>query len=221
MVDDPRAPFPVEPMNATPARYLHPSNLVTYLGLLAALSAIVAAKESESAAAAGALIALSVLADTVDGRFARLFRRDDDQRRFGAQLDSLADALSFGLAPIACVYLLLPFESATMRWIWCAAAFSYVISTITRLGFYNLHTGRSPGFVGVPAPAVGLIWSSYLLVHPSIVVSIVLLLVCAVAMVYPIHIPRPTRSGLLAFISWSVLLMIIHSAALLTVGGTP
>jgi CDP-diacylglycerol--serine O-phosphatidyltransferase len=208
-------------MKATPARHLHPSNLVTYLALLAALSAIVAVKEFESAAAAGGLIALSVLADTLDGRFARLFRRNDDQRRFGAQLDSLADALSFGLAPIACVYLLLPFESATMRWIWCAAAFSYLISTITRLGFYNLHAGRNSGFVGVPTPAVGLIWSSYLLVHPSVVVSIVLLLVCAVAMVYSIHIPRPTRSGLLAFISWSVLLMIIHSAALLTVGGAP
>jgi CDP-diacylglycerol--serine O-phosphatidyltransferase len=208
-------------MKATPAQYLHPTNLVTYLALLAALSAIVAAKEFESAAAAGGLIALSVLADTLDGRFARLFGGNDDQRRFGAQLDSLADALSFGLAPIACVYLLLSFESATMRWIWCAAAFSYVISTITRLGFYNLHTGGSAGFVGVPAPAVGLIWSSYLLVHPSVVASIVLLLVCAVAMVYPIHIPRPRRSGLLAFISWSVLLMIIHSTTWLTVGGAP
>jgi hypothetical protein len=40
-------------------------------------------------------------------------------------------------------------------------------------------------------------------------------------MVCSIHIQRPTRSGLLAFISWSVLLMIIHSAALLTVGGAP
>jgi CDP-diacylglycerol--serine O-phosphatidyltransferase len=195
--------------------------LATYLGLLAALSAIVAAKEFKSASAAGGLIALSVLADTLDGRFARLFRRDDDQRRFGAQLDSLADALSFGLAPIVCVYLLLPFESATMLWIWFAAAFFYVISTITRLGFYNLHAGRSSDFIGVPAPAVGLIWSSYLMVRLSVVVSTVLLLACAVAMVYPVRVPRPTRSGLFAFIGWSVLLMIIHGAALVTVGGMP
>ena len=94
-----------------------------------------------------------------------------------------------------------------------------MISTITRLGFYNLHAGKSSDFVGVPAPAVGLIWSSYLLSHPSTVVSIVLLVSCAVAMIYSIRIPRPTRSGLLAFISWSVLLMIIHGAVLWTVGG--
>lgn len=208
-------------MKEAPARYLHPSNLLTYLGLLAALSAIVAAKERGSAAAAGVLIAMSALADAVDGRFARLFKRDDDRRRFGAQLDSLADALSFGLAPIACVYLLLPFESETARWIWCAAGFSYVISTITRLGFYNLSTVGSSDFVGVPAPAAGLIWSSYLLVNPSVLVSFLLLLACAVAMVWPIRISRLTRGALLAFISWSVLLIIVHSAALLRAGGAP
>ena len=208
-------------MSAAPFRYLHPRNLVTYLGLLAALSAIVVAKEFKFTAAAGGLLALSVLADTLDGGFARLFRSSDDQRRFGAQLDSLADALSFGLAPIACVYLLLPLESATMRWIWCAAAFFYVISTITRLGFYNLHADKRSDFVGVPAPAVGLIWSSYLLVQPSVVGSVALLLVCGVAMVCSIHIPRPTRSGLLAFISWSVFLLIIHGSALLAVKGPP
>src|SRR5204863_51229 len=83
-------------MRKSASAYFHPSNAVTYLSLLAGLLAVVTAKEWRSWSAAGGLLALSALADTLDGRFARLFRRDSDQQRFGVELDSLADAVTFG-----------------------------------------------------------------------------------------------------------------------------
>ncbi len=87
-------------MRTGPARYVHASNGVTYLSLLAGLLAVVTAREWRSWSAAGGLIAVCALADTLDGRFARLFRRDADAQRFGVELDSLADALTFGLVPV-------------------------------------------------------------------------------------------------------------------------
>lgn len=199
-------------MSKGPARHLHPSNLVTYLSLTAGLLAVVAALEFGSRALAGGLIALSVLADTLDGRFARLFERDVEQRRFGVELDSLSDAVSFGLVPVGCVYALLSFTPGALRWIWYAAALFYVVSAMTRLGFYNIRNEQITDFIGVPAPVCGLLWSSYLLLRPSVTGSLVLLVVCGIGMVCSIRIPRPTGVGLHAFMSWSILLTIVHWA---------
>ena len=55
----------------------------------------IAAALSGHAGAAGGLIALSVIFDTFDGTFARLFARTPQQRALGAQLDSLSDAIAF------------------------------------------------------------------------------------------------------------------------------
>ena len=91
--------------SASPLRCFHPGNLLTYASLLAALGAIAFAGQ-RSPGLAGALIAVAVILDTFDGRFARLFARDEDQRAIGEQLDSLVDAVSFGVAPAMCMLLL-------------------------------------------------------------------------------------------------------------------
>jgi len=183
---------------------------VTYVSVLAGLMAVMAASDLGSWSMAGALIALCALADTLDGRFARLFPRTEDEKRFGVQLDSLADALTFGLVPVVCLYLLLPLESVPTRLGWCAAALAYVLSTITRLGVYNLQSEEPRGFVGLPTTAAGLIWSSAFLTRPSTVGSATLLVVCGAAMVSGIPIPRPRGLGLVAFGGWSTVLLILH-----------
>ena len=65
---------------ASPLRVFHASNLLTYASLVAGVGAIAFAARGNGSAA-GALIALSVVADTFDGRFAGLFRRTDTQRQ--------------------------------------------------------------------------------------------------------------------------------------------
>jgi CDP-diacylglycerol--serine O-phosphatidyltransferase len=197
------------------ARYIHPSNAVTYVSILAGLLAIVAAHEARSWSIAGALIALSAAADTLDGRFARLFRRDERQQRFGVELDSLADALTFGLVPVVALYLLIEFESPAARVAWIAAAFGYVVSAVTRLGFYDLHHGESPGFVGLPTTVAGLVWSSAFLGQPAALPSAALLIGCALAMVSAVPIPRPRGPGLVAFGGWAAALIVLHVAGVL------
>jgi len=204
-------------MSGTAARYFHVSHSVTYLSLLAGLGAVVSAKETRSWSAAGALIALSALADTLDGRFARLFKqRAEHHNPFGVQLDSLTDALAFGLVPVVSYYLLGSFESLPLRLVWLAAAFFYVTCAITRLGVYNLQRHEHPGFIGLPTTVAGLIWSSLFLFKPSILFSTIMLLACGVAMVSFIPISRSGRLGMALVMGWAILLVVLHGASLAT-----
>ena len=197
-------------MNSSPARHLHMSNLVTYLGLLAGMLAIFAAMELGSRFGAGALIALSVLADTLDGRFARLFHRDIEQQNFGGQLDSLCDAICFGLVPVSCVYALVPISGETLHWGWYTAAYLYVIATMTRLAFYNIQPEDDNDFIGIPTPFCGLVWAAFLLFQPGTTGSLVVLLLCGAAMVWPVRIPRPTGLGFYTFMLSAMLVAIAH-----------
>jgi CDP-diacylglycerol--serine O-phosphatidyltransferase len=208
-------------VNGSAARYLHGRNLLTYLSLLAGLGAIASAKAIGSWSAAGALIALSALADTFDGRFARLFARSGPEQEFGVQLDSLTDAVTFGLVPVVALDLLLSFDSPAQQVAWWAAAFFYVVSAITRLGFYNLHHEATTGFVGLPTTVAGLIWSSAFLVRPSAPVSLVLLVACGIAMVSRLPVPRPRGFGMVGFVMWALLLVGLHGAAAGSRPGAP
>ena len=196
----------------SPARCLHHSNLLTYLSLAAAIAGIAGAARG-SAAAAGGLIALAALADTFDGKFARLFARDGEMSAFGRELDSLSDAIAFGVAPAVCGLLLTPPDSRTVgELVWWAAAFAFAASAITRLGFYNVVSERAEGFIGVPVPAAALIWSSVLLTTPSAGTMALVFATTAAAMIAPLRIPRPAGAGLAAFVLWPAMVIGAHLA---------
>jgi CDP-diacylglycerol--serine O-phosphatidyltransferase len=159
-------------------------------------------------------MAVAVIADTFDGAFARLFRRTLEQRSFGAELDSLADAAAFGAVPAVCLAALIPpSASPVVESAWWLAAIAYAACAITRLGFFNLHdTGDS--FVGLPVPVAALIVASALLFHPGWLASLVVFAACAAAMVAPVRVPRPSGAGLAVFASWPATLVVLHVAAL-------
>src|SRR5262245_61384417 len=123
-----------------PARYIHWSNSLTYLSLLSGVLAVVIARERHSWEYAGLLLAISALADTFDGRFARLVTRSESERAFGGQLDSLVDAVAFGIVPVVCLQSLVRFTSTSAQIGWFMAAFIYVVCALTRLAYYNLHS---------------------------------------------------------------------------------
>ena len=201
-------------MNASPATCLHPSNLVTYLSLCAAFGAIAAATHG-SLPGTGALIAVAVMADTFDGRFAGLFARTDNQRTFGSHLDSLSDAVVFGLAPAWCMSALMPPPTSRIveaAW-WLAVCF-YAVCTITRLAFYHLPTTSATTFVGVPAPVAALLWSSALLLQPGWTAATAIFVAIGAAMIAPLPIRRPGRASMAAFVSWPVLVFAAHVATL-------
>jgi len=197
----------------SPLAAFHPANTLTYASLLSAIAAVVAAVHAR-AGVAGALIAVSVVADTFDGRFARLFSRTPLEQTIGGQLDSLSDAVAFGAAPCVCMLLLAPHGAGWApvgTWI----AFSAFAScAIARLAFYNATHETSNGFVGLPVPVAALIWSSMLLLEPGALASSLVLTAAAAAMVLPFHLRRPAGLGLAAFVAWPLLVFTAHVARL-------
>jgi len=99
------------------------------------------------------LVILAGLLDGIDGRIARLLKA---QSRFGAELDSLADSISFGVAPALIVYLWALKEVPRLGWF---AALAFAICCVLRLARFNARIDlpdqphKSAGFLtGVPAP---------------------------------------------------------------------
>src|SRR6476659_3762642 len=135
-----------------PVRTLVP-NLITLLALCAGLTAIRLAMEEKLEWALAAIV-FAALLDGIDGRVARMLKGTS---RFGAELDSLADFVNFGVAPALILYFWGLHELGNAGWI---AAMVFAISTGLRLARFNvmIDDPNKPAwagnfFVGVPAPA--------------------------------------------------------------------
>jgi CDP-diacylglycerol--serine O-phosphatidyltransferase len=199
----------------SPLAAVHVSNALTYASLASGLLALAAALQG-SAAGAGAFLALAALADTFDGRFARLFPRDANREAIGVQLDSLADAAAFGVVPIAAVSVLIGPETG-LRWtLWLMAATLYAGGALTRLAFYNVsHQPNDDAcFVGIPTPVAALVWSSALVFGPTALSATIVAAALGAAMVAPIRIGRPQGGALTVFVLWPLTLLVVHVVSL-------
>src|SRR5438128_4491425 len=135
-----------------PVRTLLP-NLITLLALCAGLTAIRLAVEAKLEWAVAAIVFAAML-DGIDGRVARMLKGTS---RFGAELDSLADFVNFGVAPALILYFWGLQELGHAGWI---AAMVLAICAGLRLARFNVmidDPNRPPWagnfFVGMPAPA--------------------------------------------------------------------
>jgi len=189
-------------MAHAPARYIRFCNLLTYISLLCGMAAVLAAREWRSWEAAGLLLATSALADTFDGKFARRFARTESESAFGAQLDSLVDAVCFGIVPVICLQSLVTADSIWIRSVWLAAAFLYVLCAVTRLGHYNLHHDEHSGFVGLPTTLAALLWATLFLAHPAAPLTIGALTGLGVAMVSSLPLSRPRGIAKWGYLLW-------------------
>ncbi|MFC5583870.1 CDP-diacylglycerol--serine O-phosphatidyltransferase [Nitratireductor kimnyeongensis] len=135
-----------------PLRMLVP-NLITVLAICAGLSGIRLAFEHRVETAV-VMVLIAAFLDAVDGRVARMLKASS---KFGAQMDSLADIVNFGVAPALVLYAYVLDRAGALGWI---AALLFAIACCLRLARFNVmledpdrpawHTDY---FVGVPAPA--------------------------------------------------------------------
>jgi len=149
---DPAPPPRRRRFKAIPVRTLLP-NLITLLALCAGLTAIRVAVENRLELALAAIV-LAVLLDGIDGRVARMLKGTS---RFGAELDSLADFVNFGVAPALILYFWGLAELKSAGWI---AALVFAICAALRLARFNvmIDDPSKPAwaanfFTGIPAPA--------------------------------------------------------------------
>jgi CDP-diacylglycerol--serine O-phosphatidyltransferase len=149
---DPTPPRFRRRFKAIPVRTLLP-NLITLLALCAGLTAIRMSVEGRLELALAAIVFAAML-DGVDGRVARMLKGTS---RFGAELDSLADFVNFGVAPGLILYFWGLHDLKSVGWI---AAMVFAICAALRLARFNVMIDdpnkplwAADFFTGIPAPA--------------------------------------------------------------------
>src|SRR5580698_10250603 len=148
---DPKHPEFRRRFRAIPVRMLVP-NVITLLAICAGLTAIRLSTEGRMELAVAAIV-FATLLDGIDGRVARMIK---GQSKFGAELDSLADFVNFGVAPGLILYFWQLHELGNAGWI---AAMVFASSGGLRLARFNatMDDPNKPAFAanyftGVPAP---------------------------------------------------------------------
>jgi CDP-diacylglycerol--serine O-phosphatidyltransferase len=127
-------------------------NILTLLALCAGMTAVRFAMNGNFQAAVLAIIVAGIF-DGLDGRIARLLKSTSS---FGAELDSLADFVSFGVAPAAVLYLWTMSALSSLGW---AIVLFFAVCCALRLARFNtqaaaeLPSYAAPFFTGAPAPA--------------------------------------------------------------------
>ena len=152
----PFVPDPLEPrkrlFKPVPFRVIAP-NLITLIALCLGLTAIRLAYEGRLEPAVLAILVAAAL-DGIDGRVARMLKGTS---RFGAELDSLADFVNFGVTPALVLYSFVLFHLKALGWI---VALIFAIAAALRLARFNVMLDdpnrpewKKNFFVGMAAPA--------------------------------------------------------------------
>ena len=156
VTDSPAPPARARGFRPIPAKFLLP-NLLTLLALCSGVTAIRFAAEGRFETAVIAIL-LAIVLDALDGRLARYL---EGTSRFGAELDSLADFVNFGVAPAVMLYLWSLSSLHNFGWVVCLVL---VIGCALRLARFNVAleeskkpTWMSGYFTGMPAPAGALL----------------------------------------------------------------
>ena len=176
-----------------PIRVLIP-NIFTLVGLCAGLTAIRMGIEHRWDFAVAALVFAAFL-DGIDGHVARLLKASS---RFGAELDSLADFVNFGVAPAIIMFAWSLEDLRSLGWI---AVLVFAVCSALRLARFNvsldradLPAWRNAFFVGVPAPAGAIIlllpiYAQDLGLHWPSLTPLVLVYTLAIALLMVSNVP--------------------------------
>lgn len=141
--------------------YFLPS-IFTIANLFCGYACIVFATQQDFDTAA-VLIGVAMVLDTMDGFVARLTK---SSTAFGVQLDSLADVVSFGVAPAVLAFTWGLWPLKRLGW---AAGFIYVTAAAMRLARFNIQTAAATDkryFVGMPSPAAAAVIASTVFLFP-------------------------------------------------------
>ena len=164
-------------------KLIKPADLITLLNALLGFASVIMTARGRIEEAL-VLILLAVIADGADGAFARY----SGTGVLGANLDSLADVISFGVAPAAAAFIFLSNLGSPA---WAFSGF-FLICGILRLARFNV-SGKKDGFEGIPITSGGFIVALFLLagsyvpyveyVFPLLLILLALLMVSTIG--YP------------------------------------
>ena len=164
--------------------YYNKSIILTFIGLFSTIFGISFAINDEIYLSLICLL-ISGLCDTFDGTIARHLKRNDKEKEYGIQLDSLVDVVSFGLFPIIICYGL-GYKSYINILIYCI----YIFCGITRLAYFNIDSENAKYFKGLPITMSSFILSIIILITTNQIVIMITLLLLAFLFILKIKIPK-------------------------------
>lgn len=206
--------------------YYNKSVIVTYIGLVCSLFGMMLAMHGMFREAM-ILLMICGLCDMIDGPIARKCKRNDDEKSFGIQIDSLCDMVCFGAQP-AVICLAMP----GMEWYMTFAPAFYVLAGAIRLGFFNVQEinrvrtdpGRRKSYDGLPITAGALIMPVVAALESltggfSSLVYPIVLAVTGVMFIAPIRIPKIHLPGMIlcALIGVATLVVMILMGGVLNI----
>lgn len=170
-------------------KIIKPADIITLINALLGFTAIIMILKG-SIDNALILIFAAVIADAADGAIAR----HSGYGILGANLDSLADVISFGVAPAAVAYVILGNEEGLISGL-------FLVCGILRLARFNV-AGKKDGFQGVPITAGGFVVALFLMMRDHVPyfsqAFIFLLIILSLLMVSTISYPKLKNPLILA-----------------------
>jgi CDP-diacylglycerol--serine O-phosphatidyltransferase len=210
--------------NMRKAVFLFPSGL-TLLNLFFGVFAIIAAARLEFTTA-GVYVVIGGICDALDGRVARATNAGT---QFGEELDSLVDAITFGLAPGMIMYFAV-LNRGGWDWVW---VFAFAAAAVLRLARFNIEQAGTAKtyFQGLPSPAAGITLASYYwfsqswLYHYGAIANLkwhvalrILMAVLAALMISNVPYPSFPRTGVRSVRALSATLVVFGAFGLLLSG---
>lgn len=186
-------------------KLIKPADIITLINALLGFASIIMTSQGKTESAL-VLILVAVMADAADGAVARY----SGYGVLGANLDSLADVISFGVAPAALAFVFLSQNFALFF------AGLFLVCGVLRLARFNV-AGKKDGFEGIPITSGGFVVALFLLIRDYIpyfeYVFILLLVVLSLLMVSTIDYPKLKQPVILAPLA---LLLVFDIAAFYT-----
>jgi len=192
--------------------------ILTYLGVVSAVLGIGLAMYGHSSMAVVCLM-VSGFCDLFDGSIARTRERTIDEKKFGIQIDSLADLICFGVLPVA-----IGFSIGLTRWYEFVALIIYVLAALIRLAYYNVtedelefcDNARRVYYDGLPVTTVAILVPMIYTLRPVMKSGFLLLyamclLLTAAAYLAKVKVRKLGMKGMIiaAFCGLAVLAMLI------------
>ena len=185
------------------------SVILTYMGVGFALTGIHYLLNGRSDITMICLI-IAGICDLFDGTVARKCKRDEEEKEFGIQIDSLSDVVSFLVFPMV---VLIKFDNRMLP-----VAILFVLAGIIRLAYFNIHSESTPNYYkGVPVTTISLILPIYYLlaVHIEVLEGFygLLYLIVAISFILNVKVKKPKG---IWYIIFSLIAVIVTIGILLT-----
>lgn len=208
-------------MNRRIIGYYNYTVVLTYLGMVFACTGIFLAVDGKSGLSMWCLM-LAGLCDMFDGAIAATKPRDEDQKRFGIQIDSLCDLIGFGVLPGVFGYMI-----SDNKLLAAVVGIFITLAAVIRLAYFNVleekrqqaETGQRKAYLGVPVTTIALVLPVvYVLYFNGILpgtywYNIATALV-GIGFLTPVYIKKPQLTGKIII----VVIGVLEAAAMLLFG---